>query len=70
MDYDRRTRVRIPRWVTVTALVVAIVAVVALLMMLVGGGGGHQAPFDHGAGGATPPRQAMSGPVPSPGTHP
>jgi len=51
---DRRERTGVPRWLTVTGLVVALLALLALAMMLLGG-------LDHG-----PRRHGGDDPGPAP----
>ena len=75
MDYERKDTNRIPRWLTIVGLAVAIVVILVVLMALVGGGG-HQAPFDHGAGAGVDPTPSaqlaaglLGGHVPPGGGH-
>jgi hypothetical protein len=53
MVYDRESRTRIPRWVKVAGIIVALVALVVVVVLLAGGddGGGH-GPSRHGSGGS------------------
>jgi hypothetical protein len=39
--YDDESRTRIPRWVKVVGIVLAVLAVLIVVVMLIGGGGGH-----------------------------
>ncbi|MEO3809193.1 hypothetical protein ABGB17_09360 [Sphaerisporangium sp. B11E5] len=57
---------RVPRWVKVTGVVVAVAVVLAVAMMLTGGLGGH-GPSRHGGMGATPPVTAQAHTPPAAG---
>jgi hypothetical protein len=53
MRYEDESSTRIPRWVKVVGIILAVVALLAVIMLLVGGG---HSPRRHGSSG--PGRQA------------
>jgi hypothetical protein len=44
MEYDRESTTRIPRWMKVVGIILAVVALLIVVMMLAGGTGGHKRP--------------------------
>lgn len=56
-DYDADTR-RLPRWIKLTGLTIAILAILGVLIMVLGGGG------EHGPGRHSPGNEAPSNEVP------
>jgi hypothetical protein len=52
---------RMPRWLKVTLIIVAVLALVAIVLLRMGGHEGGPGPGDHGLGGPTPPATTMEG---------
>jgi hypothetical protein len=59
----------IPRWVTISGIVVAVVVLLIVVVMVVGGGGGGHGPSRHGTGEHTPPASIAEDHTPPTGGH-